>query len=162
MKHILVLVVLALSIVFLVFKKDKVSVLKEVTAQYTAEQVGNRFVDIDPSQLPITPRALAEPGVTTVVYFHDETCPGCRILDRNIADFLLTRPDVAVRKVAIKLDGNAYYSAIKNYQWPIYMSPTILIFDKNLNLIAADKKTDSSGQDLLEEWIEKELSQRQH
>jgi hypothetical protein len=91
-----------------------------------------------------------------VVYFHDKICPGCAQLDQNLSSFLKIRPDVAVRKIAISVGSDAYSDAIYAYQWRIYMTPCILIFDPNQKLIAADDKTDSTGQDLLEEWIWRE------
>lgn len=157
MRHIAVFLVLALSIYFLAVKKSDLEILMVPATDYSQEHVGNRFVDVDPRRFPMTPAGLAERGVITVVYFHDDTCPGCLKLDRDLEDFLRVRPDVAVRKVRMSLDGDAYYQTIRNYQWPVYMAPCILLFGKNGKLIAADKKTNSDGQDLLEEWIYEEL-----
>jgi len=157
LKHIFVFVLLALGILYLATKKSDLDILMIPVTGYTEAQTGNRFVEVDPGKLPISPKELAEYGVVTVVYFHDDTCPGCRRLDSELDDFLHVRPDVAVRKVHLSLNGDAYYDAIKNYKWKIYMAPCILIFGKNGKLIAADDRTDSSGQELLEEWIAKEL-----
>ena len=157
MKHVFVFVLLAVGIAYLAIRKSDLDILMIPVTGYTEEQTGNRFVEVDPVKLPISPRDLAEYGVVTVVYFHDDTCHGCRTLDRELEDFLRVRPDVAVRKVRLSLNGDAYYDAIKNYRWKIYMAPCVLIFGKNGKLIAADDRTDSSGQELLEEWISKEL-----
>ncbi|AZP14109.1 hypothetical protein [Undibacterium parvum] len=157
MKHVMVFVVLGLSIYFLAIKKSDIDLLMVPVANYSEAQAGNRFADVMPSQLPITPKLLAEVGVVTVVYFHDENCSGCLQLDRNIADFLVVRPDVAVRKVSMSPGKNGYSDAIRDYQWKIYMAPCILIFDKNRKLIAADEKTNATGQDLLEKWMAREL-----
>lgn len=158
MKHVIVFVLLVLGIFLLATRKSNLDVLMTPVARHAEVQAGDRFVEVAPSRFPITPKELAEPGMITIVYFHDETCPGCIKLDRDLADFRQVRPDVAVRKVRITLNGDAYYEAIKNYQWEIYAAPFILIFGKDGKLIAADEKTNFAGQDLLEEWIGEELS----
>jgi hypothetical protein len=157
LKHVFVFILLAFAIYFLAIRKTDLDVLMVPVTNYTDAQVGNRFVDVDPSRLPITPQQLAEPGVITVVYFHDDTCAGCLQLDQNLNEFLPIRPDVAVRKIRISPGNNGYSKAIKDYQWRIYMSPCILIYGKNGKLIAADDRTNSAGQDLLEKWIYREL-----
>ncbi|MBI3283636.1 MAG: hypothetical protein HYZ65_02115 [Burkholderiales bacterium] len=159
MKHVLVFIALGLAVCFLAIKKSDLDILMIPVTSYTEAQTGNRFVDANPDQLPTTPKQLAEPGVLTVVYFHDENCSGCHQLDQNIADFLRVRPDVAIRKVHISPGNNGYSKAIRDYRWKIYMAPCILIFGKDGKLIAADEKTNAAGQDLLEEWIFKELQQ---
>jgi hypothetical protein len=156
MKHAVVFVVLAAAIAYFGLKKSAVDKLMVPVTQYTAEQAGNRFVDIDPALLPVSPAYFAVPGVTTVVYFHDETCHGCVSMDRNISDFVRIRPDVAVRKVRISLNGNAYYNAIKDFKWKIFVMPCILVFDRDGTLIAGDERTDVAGSDLLEEWMARE------
>lgn len=157
MKHLAVFISLALAIYYLAVRKSDLDLLMIPATSYTEAQTGNQFVDLAPQYLPTTPKTLAEYGVTTVVYFHDENCSGCVSLDRNIDDFLKVRPDVAVRKVSISPGNNGYTKAIRNYQWKIYMSPCILLFDKNRKLIAADEKTNADGQDLLEKWVAAEL-----
>jgi hypothetical protein len=77
-------------------------------------------------------------------------------MDLNLVDFLRLRPDVAVRKVSMTAQGDAYYKAIRDFKWKIWMSPGIFIFDKKGKLIAADEGTDFSGGELLDEWMEKE------
>jgi len=150
MRHIVVLLIVALGIYLLATRKSDLDILMAPVANYAEAQVGNRFVEVDRDKLPITPKDLAESGVVTVVYFHDDTCYGCGRLDRDLNDFLRVRPDVAVRKVRMSLNGDAYYQAIKDYQWKIYTAPCILIFGKDGKLIAADERTNSTGQDLLE------------
>jgi hypothetical protein len=162
LKHIFVFILLAFAIYFLAIRKSDLDVLMVPATNYTDAQVGNRFIEVDPNRLPITPQQLAEPGVITVVYFHDETCPGCLQLDQNLNEFLAVRPDVAVRKIRISLGTNAYSKSIRDYQWKIYMAPCILIYGKNGKLIAADDRTNSAGQDLLETWITKELIKAQN
>lgn len=158
MKHIAVFAALALAILFVVLRPSKLDKLMEPTTYYTESQVGNRFVDIDPARLPMKPGDLAVPGVITVVYFHDALCVGCRDLDKQLDPFLAARPDVAIRKVHIGPADNGYQEAIRNFRWKIYMAPCILLFDKRGKLIAADDATDSAGQDLLEEWMWRELN----
>lgn len=158
MKRIAVFILLASGIYLLANRKSDLDNLMIPVTNFTEAQVGNRFVEIDQANLPTTPDRFAEPGVITVVYFHDDTCPGCSQLDRNLDDFLRVRPDVAVRKIRISLDGDdAYYKAIKNYRWKIFAVPCILLFGKSGTLIAADERINGAGQDLLEEWIGKEL-----
>jgi hypothetical protein len=157
LKHVLVFVALGLAIFFLAIKKSDIDVLMVPITNDTEAQAGNRFIDVEPDLLPITPKFLAEVGVITVVYFYDKNCSGCINLDQNIADFLVVRPDVAVRKVSINPGKNGYSGAIRDYQWKIYATPCILIFDKNRQLIAADKKLSAAGQNLLEKWIAREL-----
>ena len=157
MKHIVIFIVIASSIFFLAIRKSDLDKLMVPVTGYSEAQVGNRFVDIDPSRLPIAAKELAEPGVTTVVYFHDSQCHGCRQLDQNLTDFLRVRPDVAVRKVSISPGKNGYSDAIRNYRIRIYMTPFILVFGSNGKLIAGDDRTDGPGYDLLEKWMIAEL-----
>lgn len=159
MKHLLILALIAIAIVVLLTRKTELDVLMEPVTHYTETQTGNRFIDPASLHLPVEPRQLAEPGVTSVVYFHDDQCPGCISLDKNLADFLRLRPDVAVRKVEIKPGQDALSEAIRNYRWRIYMTPCILIFDKDGKLVAADDRTDATGQNLLERWMEEEFKQ---
>lgn len=158
MKHVLVFFVIGVAVYFLAIKKSDLDVLMVPMANYTEAQVGNRFVSLEPSQLPTTPKRLAEPGVVTVVYFHDRECTGCATLDSNLSEFLKVRPDVAVRKVSMSPGSNGYTKAIRDYRWNIFSAPTILIFDRNTNLIAADEKLNNAGYDLLIEWISRELN----
>lgn len=156
MKHLLVLLMLVAGAVYFATHKSDVDKLMVPVTGYTEAQTGNRFVEIDPALLPVTPHYLAVRGVSTVVYFHDKDCGGCVTMDQNLADFLRLRPDVAVRKVSITAQGDAYYKAIRDFQWKVWASPGILVFDKKGKLIAADDGTDFSGTELLEEWMEKE------
>lgn len=159
MKHVLVFITVALAIYFLAIKKSDLDILMVPVTNYTEAQTGNRFVELEPSQFPTTPKQLAEYGVITVVYFHDENCSGCRQLDQNLTDFLSVRPDVAVRKVSMSPEPRyGYAQAIRNYQSKIYMAPFILIFGKNGKVIAADDKLDGAGYELLQEWIARELN----
>lgn len=157
MKHVLVFALVALGIYYLAIRKTDLDVLMVPVANYTEEQVGNRFVEIDPERLPIAPWQLAESGVITVVYFYDEQCPSCRVLDGNLADFLRVRPDVSVRKVRVGPEEKDFAKANVDYQWRIFMSPCILIFGKGGKLIAADDRTETTGQKLLYKWINAEL-----
>jgi hypothetical protein len=157
MKHVVVFIALALATYFLATRKTDLDELMIPTVTYSESQVGNRFVDLSADRLPTTPRELAEAGVTTVVYFHDDACSGCLQLDANLVDFLRVRPDVAVRKIRMSPDDNGYTKAIRDYRWRVWAAPCILIFGKNGQLIAADDRTDWRGQDLLEEWIAAEL-----
>ncbi len=155
MKHFVILALLVLGIVLLANRTSDVDKLMIPVTGYSASQVGNRFIEMNPADLPTTPDRLAEPGVITVVYFHDDTCPGCLQLDGNLDDFLRVRPDVAVRKIRISSD--TFEKTSKDYQWNIYATPCILLYGKNGKLIAADRGSKGAGQDLLEDWIGKEL-----
>lgn len=157
MKHVLVFILIALGIYYLAIRKTDLDALMVPVANYTEAQVGNRFVEMEPERLPIQPWQLAEPGVNTVVYFHDEKCPSCRVLDGNLADFLRARPDVSVRKVRVGPEEKDYAKANVDYQWRIFMSPCILIFNKDGKLVAADDRTETTGQKLLYQWINAEL-----
>lgn len=156
MKHIIVFGLIAASILFFATRKSDLDKLLVPVTVYSEEQVGNRFVE-PPTTLPTTPSSVAEYGVFTIVYFHDDQCPGCMKLDKDLVDFSQVRPDVAIRKVRMRVDGDAYWTAIRDYQWKIYASPCILIFGTNGKLIAADIGTDYDGTELLYKWMKKEL-----
>lgn len=157
MKHVLVFVLIALSIYYLAIRKTELDTLMVPVANYTEAQVGNHFVEMEQERLPVEPWQLAEPGVITVIYFYDEKCPSCRVLDGNLVDFLRVRPDVAVRKVRVGPEEKDFAKANVDYQWRIFMSPCILIFSKDGKLIAADDRTATTGQKLLYKWINAEL-----
>jgi hypothetical protein len=158
MKHLLVVATLLFGIYWLGFKKSDLDSLLVPVETYAQSQVGERFIEPGAVPLPTTPDRLAESGVTTVVYFRDDACSGCRDLDRDLAALLRVRPDVAVRKVAISPGKDGYSEAIRKYRWRIYMSPCVLIYGQNGKLIAADDRTDAAGYDLLMEWIRRELT----
>jgi hypothetical protein len=157
-KHLAVVGALVLAICLLAFKKSDLDLLLTPARNYAESQVGNRFVELPPGSFPVTPDRLAEPGVTTIVYFRDDDCAGCRDLDRDLQALLRVRPDVAVRKVAIRPGDNGYSEAIGKYHWRIYMSPCVLLYGPDGKLIAADDRTDAAGYELLMEWMRLELT----
>lgn len=156
MKHFLVMLILAGGALFFATKKSPVEKLMIPVTGPAAASGGSKFAVIDPAVLPVTPSFLAVPGVTTIVYFHDKNCVNCIKMDVDVDDFLRLRPDVAVRKVSIAVEGDAYYKAIRDFQWKVYLSPSFVIFDKNGKMIAADEGTDDAGSELLTEWMVKE------
>ncbi|MFZ6752811.1 TlpA family protein disulfide reductase [Undibacterium sp. Dicai25W] len=157
MKHILIFLTIGVSILILATRKSALDIVLLSTVNYSSEQVGNRFLEVEESRLPISPKDLVQPGVITIIYFHDIKCPGCLKMDRDMEDFVKIRPDVAIRKIAMSVDGDAYNKAIRDYRWKIYSAPCILIFGKNGKLIAADEKLNFAGSELLREWMEKEF-----
>lgn len=158
MKHLLIVATLLFGIYWLGFKKSDLDRLLVPAENYAESQVGERFVEPGAVTLPTTPDRLAEAGVTTIVYFRDDDCSGCRDLDRDLSALLRLRPDVAVRKVAIHPGKNGYSEAIGKYRWRIYMSPCVLLYGQDGKLIAADDRTDAAGYDLLMTWIRHELT----
>lgn len=160
MKPWMVFAVLAAAIAWLILKPSDLDKLSRpppaAVLARAVEPGGNTFVDVSQLKRTVTPHYFTVPHRTTVVIFHDDTCPACVDLDRNLADFTRLRPDVAIRKVRITLNGNAYYSAIRNYRWPIYLMPCVLIFNSDGKLIAADEKTNADGGDLLNRWMDRE------
>lgn len=156
MKHWIAFGLLGAAIVFFATRKSDVDKLMVPVASYDASRTGVRFVEVERALLPVTPHYLAMPGVTTVVYFHDKNCRSCIVADGNVEHFTRLRPDVAVRKVSIAVEGDAYHSAIRDYQWKVYMSPSFIVFDKHGKMLAADDGTDTAGTELFEAWMEKE------
>ena len=156
MKHWLIVLALLGATLFLATRQSAVERLMVPVTGAAAARGGSQFVQIDPGLLPVTPSYLAEPGTHTIVYFHDKTCENCAKMDQDIEDFLKLRPDVAVRKVSISVEGDAYYKAIRDFQWKVYMSPSFVIFDRKGKLMAADEALDDSGSELLHEWMVKE------
>ena len=156
MKHFLVVLLLAAGAIFFASRDAPVEQLMIPVTGAVAARGGSSFVDIAPGKLPVTPSYLALPGLTTIVYFHDKTCANCIVMDRNVDDLLGLRPDVAVRKVSISVEGDAYYKAIRDFQWKVYMSPSFIIFDQHGKMVAADDGTDDAGSELLIEWMTKE------
>ena len=160
MKPWLVFAVLGAAIAWLVLKPstlDQLSTPPSVRELSRASGPGgNSFVDVSGLKRTVTPHYFAVPHRTTIVIFHDDTCPACRDLDRNLEDFTRLRPDVAIRKVRITLDGNAYYRAIRNYRWNIYLMPCVLIYDADGKLVVADHETNAAGGNMLDRWMNRE------
>lgn len=160
MRHWLVLAILGAALAWLILKPSELDRLVKLPSAQSlaraAQPGGNTFVTVSEAVLPVTPHFFTVPHRTTVIVFHDLTCPGCARLDRDLEDFTKLRPDVAIRKIHITLDGNAYYSAIHNFRWPIFLMPCVLIFDEDGKLIAADYKTNADGGDLLDRWMQRE------
>lgn len=162
MKHFIILGVIVAAIGFLLFRSNDLdNLMKPASESHSAGQVGNRFVEIDQSKLPMTVHQLVERGVVTVVVFHDDDCYGCKRLSSDLDHFSTLRPDVAIRKVAINVAKDGIEKTINDFQWPVWTTPHVLIFDKAGKIIAADHKTESEGFELLEKWIETELVKSQ-
>lgn len=159
MKHWLVVLALLGGALFLATRESAIERLMVPVTGAAAARGGSKFVAVDPLLLPVKPGFLAEPGTATIVYFHDKTCENCAKMDQDIDDFLKLRPDVAVRKVSISVEGDAYYKAIRDFQWKVYMSPSFIIFDRKGKMMAADEALDDSGSELLHEWMVKEADQ---
>jgi hypothetical protein len=160
MKHVVILAALVAAIAWLVLQPSALDQLsKPPTAAALARMTapaGNQFVTVDRVLMPVTPSYFAVPHRITVVVFHDDTCPNCGELDRNLEDFGRLRPDVAIRKIHITLNGDAYYQAIRDYRWNIYLMPCVLIYDRDGKLVAADEKTNADGGDMLTRWMNRE------
>lgn len=160
MKHWLIFAVLAAALAWFVLKPSPLDKLNKPPSASelarAAEPGGNSFVDVSSLSQPVTPHYFAVPHRTTVVIFHDNTCPACVKLDGDLEDFTRLRPDVAIRKIRITLNGDAYYSAIRNYRWKIYLMPCVLIFNADGKLVAADHATNAAGGNMLERWMNRE------
>ena len=158
MKHFIVICLIIAGIVFLSLRKTDLEVLmKPANKVFAGTNAGNHFVNIDPAMLPMSPQQFVEPGLVTIVYFHYEKCPACNSLDSDLEAFSISRPDVAIRKIAIDPEKDGIEKSIRDFQWPIWSSPTILIYGTKGELIAADERLNNGGQNLLEEWITAEL-----
>ena len=122
---------------------------------------GLAIVVIPDDELPIFSDRLAILGVVTVLYFRDPNCSATASTDRDLAEFLKYRPDVAVRQIPMEPSPHGgYLKAIHDYRLNIWTSPFIVLFDKQGKILASDDKLESAADDLLYSWMYKTLDER--
>jgi hypothetical protein len=95
------------------------------------------------------------PGLPTIIEFYDRTSNDCRHLDRNYKNFLLLRPDVAVRRIQVpdRWDPQELW---QEYHLRIFTIPHIMVYGPNGKLIAADDGHHKDGCDFLYRWMDSE------
>jgi hypothetical protein len=95
------------------------------------------------------------PGLPTIIEFYNDSCIGCRQLDQSYKNFLLLRPDVAVRRIQVpaRWDPQELW---QEYRIRIFAIPHIIVYGPDGQLIAADEGHHKDGFDFLNRWMASE------
>jgi hypothetical protein len=95
------------------------------------------------------------PGLPTIIEFYNDSCIACRQLDQNYKNFLLLRPDVAVRRIQVpdRWDPQKLW---QEYRIRIVAIPHIMVYGPDGKLIAADDGGHRDGFDFLHRWMNSE------
>jgi hypothetical protein len=116
----------------------------------------NMFVQPDYQRLPIQTADYAAPGHYTVVIFHQQRCPDCQRLDRQLEEFQKYRKDVAVRKI----DLGPHWSSegtVRDFGRKIWWTPFVVIYGPDAKLLQTDDAGKRDAWKLLNKWIAYEL-----
>ena len=154
MKHIFIVLAIAIGVYYTVFHKSTVDKLLITQAIASQDQRGVKVVETVPGSFRPADHLVA--GAYTILYFYTDTCPGSKVLDSNLIDFLRIRPDVVVRK--FNLGGEwSVGSAYQMFNLNIGVTPFIHIYDPKGKLIAADEMQKDKAHKLLDDWMNAEL-----
>lgn len=156
LKNIIVFGLIAIGIYYFGFRETDLDRLMKPAAELSAGTEANTFVDPDYKNIPISDHDYAVNGAYTVVYYHMETCPGCRRLDGDLGHFLALRKDVAIRKINLGTNWSTE-TAIRDYGRVIGLTPFIIIYDAKGKEIHADEGTNNRAFKLLYEWMNAEF-----
>ena len=99
-----------------------------------------------------------EEGRTTVFVVSQSTCSNCRTLEGHLKQFLVLRPDVAIR--FIRLGDQWKQDRLAGMDINVRSVPHVLIYDGEGDLVAADDGLDKAGLNLLWRWISTEIRKR--
>jgi hypothetical protein len=121
----------------------------------------NMFVQPDYQRLPIQTADYATAGHYTVVVFHQQRCPDCQRLDRELVDFLKYRKDVAVRKIDLGANWSTQ-GTLRDFGRKIRWTPFVVIYGPDLKLVQADDAGKRKAWKLLSKWIEHESAKAAH
>ena len=117
----------------------------------------NIFVQPDYRRLPIDTAVYALPGHYTVIVFHQQRCPDCQRLDRELKEFLKLRTDVAVRKIDLGPSWSTE-DTLREFNRKIWWTPFVEIYGPGAELLQADNGGKRKAWNLLNEWIVYELA----
>jgi glutaredoxin len=112
----------------------------------------NIFVQPDLRQVPVHDAGYADPGHYTIIVYHQETCPDCQRLDRDLERFLKLRKDVAVRKIDLGAHWSAE-SAMRDYERKIWWTPFVVIYGVDGKQLRADDGGKRRAWSLLRDWL---------
>lgn len=99
-----------------------------------------------------------EDGRTTVFVVAQSTCSNCRTLESHLKQFLVLRPDVAIR--FIRLGDSWKQDRLAGMGVNVLSVPHVLIYDGDGDLVAADDGRNKDGLNLLWRWMSTEIRKR--
>ena len=156
LKNIIVFGLIALGVYYFGFRQTDLDRVMKPAAQLSAGADANIFVQPDYKKIPIDDQDYAVEGVFTVVFYHMETCPGCRRLDGDLVHMLALRKDIAIRKIDLGTNWSTE-TAIRDYGRNIGATPFIIIYGPKRTEIRADEGRNNSAFKLLYEWMNEEF-----
>lgn len=112
----------------------------------------NEFVHPDYRRLPIQIADYAASGRYTIVVFHQQRCPDCQRLDRELEVFQKYRKDVAVRKIDLG-DHWSSEGTVRDFGRKIWWTPFVVIYGSDAKQLQADDAGKRNAWKLLNKWI---------
>jgi len=153
-QHIIILLLLAVTIYFVHTYDTDLEELMRPSLSNISESVG--IHDVKFSTNRYDPFKEIVNGSITILYFHSNSCPACRILMKDLNKFLRVRPDVVIKKFDLGDDWSVD-DAYNTYTLRISMVPFIYIYGSDGKLIAKDNENERHGYELLYKWMKAEL-----
>ena len=150
-KNIIIFGLIALGIYYFGFRKTDLDILMKPAMELSAGTESNIFVQPDYQNVPVNDQDFIVDKAYTVVYYHQESCPGCHRLDGDLGHFLELRKDVAVRKIEL-VDSWTPGDFSRN----IGLVPFIIIYGPNGKVIRADDGQKNGAFKLLYDWMNAE------
>jgi hypothetical protein len=155
-QHVIFLMLIVVSLYFVSTYENEVQKLMTPVPITQSGKAGVQDVLFNTEQYE--PTAELVDGAFTVLYFHTDSCPGCRRLNSDLKRFIQVRPDVVVRRFDLGYQWSSV-NAYNTYGLRINKTPFIHIYGPDGSLIAEDVGTGSDAFDLLYEWMNAELKQ---
>jgi hypothetical protein len=156
-RHIVVLAIIAFGVYYFGFRPNELDKLMKPAAAAPVDiKAQDQFVDPDYSRRPINDRDFAEADRFTVVYYHWDSCPGCKRLDTDIKELLQLRGDVVVRRIALANDWSTN-GALRDFGRVIGHTPFVIIYGPDRKVVVKDDGRNSKAFDLLYDWINAEM-----
>ncbi|MEN8170836.1 MAG: thioredoxin family protein [Pseudomonadota bacterium] len=120
------------------------------------ESINSGYVDIDPEEYNASDiRAFAEPGLITIVEFHDDACAPCKTMMGRFDRLIELRPDVSIKLIHMTKNYYSYWG--NEYGLNVPHIPFTILLDKKGQVVAADDGHDNEGYELLIDWINAEI-----
>ncbi len=152
-KNLIIFGLIALGIYYFGFRKSDLDLLMKPATELAAGTEANIFVEPDYKYAPIHDEGYAVDKSFTIVYYHQDGCPGGPRLDSDLDHFLKLRKDVAIRKIELVTATWVY----GDFSRHIGLVPFIIIYGPDGKVIRADDGQKNSASKLLYDWMNAEF-----
>ena len=152
-KNLILFGLIAVGIYYFGFRKSDLDTLMIPAAELATGTEANIFVHPDYKYVPIHDEDYIVNRSFTIVYYHQDGCPGGPHLDGDLDHFLKLRKDVAIRKIELVTATWVYGDFSRN----IGLVPFIVIYGPDGKVIRADDGQKNSAYKLLYDWMNAEF-----